>query len=413
MPKHLPLPVAFVALLIITAPMAIAVAQTAQPTSSAAASQPAAPPVLIPLQFGDAVLKAAGDLFAKAKLPDGGERLEIVIDPLIDGMSGAQTVATRDIGNRLAEFLKQKEPRFDLRPFSTASVANAPYLLIGTFTAINTDGQANGPRDAFRFCLALADLKTGKVVGKGVARAKPDGVDTSPTAAFNDAAVWMKDPAVEGYIKTCQATKLGENVDQVYVAKLQTAAIVSDAILAYERGRFADSLQLYTAALGSNGGEQLRVLNGVYLTNWKLNRRKEAAEACGRLVDYGIKSERLAVKFLFRPGSTRFMDDARISAPYPLWLQQIATRAVMNNACLEIVGHTSATGQAAVNERLSALRAEFISDRLSAHAPMLRQRMIAHGAGSRENLIGTGKDNASDALDRRVEFKVIKCGNAA
>ena len=35
--------------------------------------------------------------------------------------------------------------------------------------------------------------------------------------------------------------------------------------------------------------------------------------------------------------------------------------------------------------------------------------MIATGRGFKENLVGTGKDDASDALDRRVEFKVIGC----
>jgi outer membrane protein OmpA-like peptidoglycan-associated protein len=34
-------------------------------------------------------------------------------------------------------------------------------------------------------------------------------------------------------------------------------------------------------------------------------------------------------------------------------------------------------------------------------------RTIANGVGSRENLVGTGKDDESDALDRRVEFKVV------
>ena len=35
--------------------------------------------------------------------------------------------------------------------------------------------------------------------------------------------------------------------------------------------------------------------------------------------------------------------------------------------------------------------------------------MIASGAGSRQTMIGNGRDDASDALDRRVEFKVIGC----
>ena len=33
--------------------------------------------------------------------------------------------------------------------------------------------------------------------------------------------------------------------------------------------------------------------------------------------------------------------------------------------------------------------------------------------GYRENLIGSGADDASDALDRRVEFKVVACPGAS
>jgi len=55
------------------------------------------------------------------------------------------------------------------------------------------------------------------------------------------------------------------------------------------------------------------------------------------------------------------------------------------------------------------LRAQFVMDLLSTGVPDGRGRMIATGRGYKENLVGTGKDDASDALDRRVEFKVIGC----
>jgi outer membrane protein OmpA-like peptidoglycan-associated protein len=115
------------------------------------------------------------------------------------------------------------------------------------------------------------------------------------------------------------------------------------------------------------------------------------------------------VRLLFRPGSTQFWPDEQISAPYPMWLQQIADTAAQTGTCLEVVGHTSPTGSAALNERLSVLRAESIRAALERDNPKLAGKIIAHGMGSRENLIGTGKDDASDALDRRVEFKVLKC----
>jgi outer membrane protein OmpA-like peptidoglycan-associated protein len=54
------------------------------------------------------------------------------------------------------------------------------------------------------------------------------------------------------------------------------------------------------------------------------------------------------------------------------------------------------------------LRAEYVKGRLETDAPALQGHLIATGVGSKNNLIGTGADDLSDALDRRVEFKVIQ-----
>ena len=122
-----------------------------------------------------------------------------------------------------------------------------------------------------------------------------------------------------------------------------------------------------------------------------------------------MKSKKLAVRLLFQPGSTQFFGDQQLTSPYPMWIQQIASRVAQANTCLEIVGHTSATGPAQLNERLSVLRAQTIRSTLEQTDQRLVGKLIASGAGPRETLIGTGKDDASDALDRRVEFKVLKC----
>ena len=76
-------------------------------------------------------------------------------------------------------------------------------------------------------------------------------------------------------------------------------------------------------------------------------------------------------------------------------------------------GHTSRSGPEPVNERLSLKRAEYIGKHLETEAGDLAGRVIAHGAGSRDNLVGTGKDDMSDALDRRVAFQVISCAELA
>ncbi len=115
------------------------------------------------------------------------------------------------------------------------------------------------------------------------------------------------------------------------------------------------------------------------------------------------------MKFLFKPGSTRFWPDPQISEAYDLWLAEIAHGVERNGSCLEIIGHTSPTGPVTLNDRLSYLRAEYIKAKLEEEAPQLGNRTIANGVGSRETIVGTGADDATDVLDRRVEFKIIGC----
>ncbi|MEF8716940.1 MAG: OmpA family protein [Candidatus Accumulibacter necessarius] len=399
-------------LAVTAATIALSACQLSPPGSSGpTGTPPPSVPPPPPIAFDDAVLKAANELFSKVQLPTGSSAHQpLVIDPLVDGVTGAQSAATRSMEQKIVDLVRHQHPRFEVEAFTTANLAQQPLVLVGTFTPINNSaGQPTGERDAFRICLALADLKTGKVIAKGVARARPNGVDVAPLPFDADSPAWTRDPAIDGYIKTCQGSKAGDPINAVYADRILAAALINDATNAYNARRYRESLELYRSALRTPGGEQLRAYNGVYLASWKLKRRDEAMQAYARIVDHGLANRHLSVKFLFRPGSTQFWADAQISGPYPLWLNQIAQRSAHSKACLEIIGHTSRSGPEPLNERLSVLRAQAIKDRLEAVAAELAKRTIASGVGSRENLVGTGADDASDALDRRVEFKVIGC----
>jgi outer membrane protein OmpA-like peptidoglycan-associated protein len=374
---------------------------------------PTPPPVPVAIPLNEAILKAANDLFSKVPLPSAelgiAGKHGVVIDPLVDGVTGVQSNVTHSIEARIVELVRTTYPQFEIQPFSAASVAQSPLVLIGTFAGVNTQGQVTAPPEAFRIWLTLANLQTGKIVSKGRSHAKPEGVDVWPTAYFQESPVWTKDPVVDGYIKTCQESQVGDAIDPVYAAHLAAEGIISAAVQAYNSQRYREALDLYQSALRTPAGEQLRVYNGLYLAHWKLGHRDDAARAFGRMVVYGLAQEYLAVKFLFKPGSTALWSAAQSRNPHLMWLQQIARHTTQQNMCLEIIGHASRTGPEPINERLSLRRAEYIQARLEAEAPPLRNRTITSGKGSRENLIGTATDDARDALDRRVEFNVIRC----
>lgn len=395
------------------APVAAA-ASTPAPVASVAAAAvaaPAPPPPPPILPYEEAVLSAANNLLGKAQLPAGGTaRHAVVIDPLVDGMTGSQTATTRAMGDRLVALIREKYPQYEVQPFNTLSVSKSPLVLIGTFTGVNKERKTEGTREAYRICFALADLKSGKLVSKGLAFARPEGVDPTPTAPFRDAPAWTEDPATLGYIRTCQGTRAGDPIHPMYVDRILAASMLSEAMDAYSAGRYADALALYETVARAPAGHQMRTYTGLYLTNWRLGRREAATQAFGQVVDQGLEAKRLGVKFLFRPGSVAFFNDPRaVPTPYPMWLGELSAQAAKRQSCLEVVGHTSPTGPEPVNERLSLLRAEYVKGQIERIAPQLRQRLIANGVGSRQTLIGNGRDDASDALDRRVEFKVVGC----
>jgi len=362
--------------------------------------------------FDQAIISATDALIAQAdKLPsflaDVEAKIakrEVVVDPMLDASSGQQTVLTQRLEQGVIARLRATHPQFEILPFETANLAKATHLITGTTTRLQSDKASR----TIRIDLALTDLKSRNVIAQASARARDEGLDTSPTAYYSDSPILVKDKVVEGYIRT-SATHPVNLADGVYMDRIGTATLVSDATRAYNSGQYEQSLVFYQQAAGGTGGEQIRVLNGLYLAEWRLGRTAEAERAFGKVVAFGIANNNLGVKFLFNPGTTDFWSDAKVSGPYPMWLRQIARQAAAARACMNVVGHTSHTGSATYNDRLSEQRAAYIKQRLEAEAPELSAHSGASGMGFRENIVGTGSDDARDALDRRVEFKIVSC----
>ena len=377
------------------APQAVGpISPPALPYSNADTSGP-------PQPFDNAVQMTAGLVLTRT--PPAPARQQVVIDPLVDGVTGDQSAATQRIQRQILEIARTSYPQYEFIPFSAPALARTPLVMVGTFTPISTKPVPD--RDAFRFCLVMGDLKSGKAVAKAVTKALPDSVDITPTAFFRDSPAWTDDALVKSYVATCQATKVGDPIAPSYLSGLLTASIISDAIEAYTAERYAEALDLYRNAQRTRAGDQLRVHNGIYLANWRLKRLAEAEATFGELVDYSLKNKRLAVKLLFRSGSTGLVESE--GGQTDMWLRQIAAGAARQGTCMQVSGHTSRSGSAALNLQLSLVRAEYIKSRLEENAPALRGKLIAAGMGATQNLVGTGADDASDALDRRVEFRIV------
>lgn len=382
---------------------------TAQPAVKASATPPPAPE---PVDFDQAIERATSVLFNSAeKLPDIAPNppRPVMIDPLIDGNSAQQTVASESMGKKIASVIDSKYPKFSVAPFRRATLDQNPLVLIGTLTAINAAADPKARNDLYRICLALVDIRSGKVVAKGVGRATEQTVDATPLPYYHDSPTWVKDRSAEGYIRTCQGTKAGEAADALYVETIPTSMLIDEALRAYDRKDYAEAQRLYRTAQAMPAGEQRRVINGLYLTSWRLHQPREAEDAFAKIVTRGLQDRKLGVRFLFTPASTEYVNDRDLRAQYTLWSKVLAQRIDDTQECVAVVGHTSKTGDPALNDALSLRRAQTVARALERQNKDLKRVLSTDGAGSREPIIGSGTDDLRDALDRRVEFKVAGC----
>ena len=363
-----------------------------------------------PAPFETSIARAGQRLLAEARARVGNESRTVVIDPLIDANTGAQTVSTVKMGEQLESIVKARHANWRVQPLTRQALNDKPLLLIGTLTPVNVERSIDTVPDAFRVWLTVIDLRTGKVVAKQLDRSTVDSVNPEPLKFYSDSPTWHKDKTVLSYINSCQVnTRIGDPADPEYLAMLPAAAVVNEAIMAYSAGRVPAANQLYKEAATLADPGDLRVLNGLYLTSWQLGQRESAREAFGKLVASGLDLQRVPMKFLFQPGGTVFNTAGDLQQQYQLWVGALAQEIGKAQACVRIVGHTSRTGTARVNERLSRQRAESMQRMLAQNNRALGTRLTAAGVGSREALVGLGTDDQRDALDRRVEFRVVDC----
>jgi hypothetical protein len=398
-----------------TSAAAVNTAPAAPPVAPAPPPPPPPPPIL---PFDEAVLSAATNLLEKAQLAGDvpGGRYDVVIDPLIDGMTGQQSVATKAMGARIVKLIRESYPaKYAVQPFNTSAVQKGPLLLVGTFTGVNAERKTEGQREAFRICLALADLKTGKLVSKGLAFAKPDGVDIAPLPAFRDAPAWSDDAATSGYIRTCQGTRAGDSINPMYVNRIVTSATIAEAADAYSEGKYADALKLYETARQEPGRRPVAHHTGLYLTNLKPAPHDRCRKAFGEIIDQRAGQQALGVKFLFKPGTAApwVRPQGRRPQPYAMWLRRDrrARRASARTPASSSAATPAPPAPSRSTRSLSLLRAEVGGKSIAARRAAARQAQ-AHstkGYGSKQTLVGNGRDDLSDALDRRVELNVLNC----
>jgi outer membrane protein OmpA-like peptidoglycan-associated protein len=324
----------------------------------------------------------------------------VEIAPVVDGDNNQQTVTGMALRGQIAESVKANFNAYKVQSFTDLNSKAAELRINTRLTAVRTpDGSR--VKDRYNVQMNLVDLGNGAVLSQTVIPVLDESIDITPTAFYRDSPIVLAKPEPEKSPAAGPAPLIPDRDMQ--------AGTLDEADTLYEQGQSQQALALYRRAQAQAGPNAMRAQIGEYISLRKLGREQEATAAFSGIVKLGLESRSMGVKLLFAPGKTEYWPDPAISAPYPGWIAEIAKQSAAGAHCLHVVGHTSRTGSEAFNLQLSLQRAQTLEQQLVMNQRGLGGKVETSGVGWQENLVGTGTDDLRDAIDRRVEFKVVQC----
>lgn len=375
----------------------------------AGCATPPLPAARTPLPLDAAVKSLTADLFGQVRssqtMMSRMGKKSFVVDPFIDVHTAEVNETSREIEQLLQKEVKTNFPDFAIEPLTPTSLGHAQYVVNGTLRLDRNSGN-----NYYRLSSAVVDLKSGLVIANSEVWLSKEKLNYEPVATYKDSPMYLKDKRVEGYIATT-LSRAGDLADKEYFETLPTAAVLAEADKNFDGGDLRRALLLYQLAESRVDGKTMKTYSSLYQTYRKLSMNNEAEDAFASLVDVGLANKNLSTRFLFAVKSTDFVSDPSLRSQYALWLRQIGKRVAVSGLCLNIVGHSSRSGNERYNDQLSLQRALAVQKTMQKDFPQALQKTRALGRGFRENVIGSGSDDAQDAIDRRVEFRVVNCAS--
>ncbi len=372
------------------------------------------PPASGPLKYEAAVRQAADELFVQVDNIRRAEHLSpglrVVSDPVIDADTGEVFEISRRLEELMEDEARLKFPKLTVSEMSSLNIDKADYVITGI---IPLEQYRDSPGKLRHLSMSALDKDTGRIVAHSDVWLADGDLKFELTPMYRDSPMYLKDKRVEALIATTKAP-VGSVADKEYLNSLTTSALLSEASSAYDRGEHLVALGLFIKASQRSDGKVMKTYSGLYQSYFKLKKTGDAGQAFAALVALGMRENNLGVKFLFNVDATEFYGEQDNLDQYEIWLREIAKNIAKSKSCVQIVGHASRSGTEEHNQILSENRATTVFHKLEAEASEVGDKASASGVGTRENIIGTGANDASDAIDRRVEFKIPpECPNAA
>jgi outer membrane protein OmpA-like peptidoglycan-associated protein len=368
---------------------------------------PVAPISDLPMSFNAAIPILANNLMMQVKSKQGllesFSKKNIVIDPFIDTKSHEVIKVSQQIEKIIvAETQKVFGDQFAIERLTSKNIYQADYVIHGVIMYEPYKNQGN----YYHAIASMVEKNKGKVIAKSDVWISNQKLDYTPIID-SPIVLLNRQSITEDIVEIKLDAKVPPNYNNV----LEIEALINKAEEAYDNKNYQTALDLFTIATQQQSLEKISMIKtyvGLYRTNIVLKDLNAAEKAFEKIVALNFKKNNvLNVKFLFSVSKTSF-DDA-LATEYPLWLRQIGQYFQKKNQCIEIVGHSSRSGKLAYNCQLSLDRAVAVQQKLGNHFSNVKINSITDGKAWAENIVGSGTDDAQDAIDRRVGFKVASC----
>lgn len=331
-----------------------------------------------------------------------------VLNPFIDVDSGQVMQVSLDIEEVFFQEFRQHYPASKITRITQQNLKEADYLINGIIKyEVPTPTQV---RKLYHIVASITDLRTHTVVSTGNVWIDDKELNYTPTPSYADNPMYsIQERMLKNFVEIVESS-VGAKIGNNFYNFMEIKSLLVQAQTAYNGRQYEQARQLFQMVTQLPGGEVIEAYGGSYAANFRLGYLKEAETDFGKMIAIGVANNSIPIKLMFESNSTDFLNVAELKVQYAIWIKQIALY-LQNHAskCVQIIGHTSRAGLYDYNLLLSKQRAKAIQDKLVALFPGIVERCHTVGKGSDETIVGTVPDNAQNAVDRRVEFKIADC----
>lgn len=353
-----------------------------------------------------AARSAAIEFARQIQVHDKG-RGSIWVSPAINRQSGEITASGRELQVLLALDLKSILPASSVQSLGGKTETEWGWVIS---PQVEFEKPPDGSVNVNWFKIkATAVSSKGELLPGVVLRVNAQQFDATPSRFFRDAPIYLTGQYHESRSKLALQIDKGEGSIAERRRFVAIEALNQQGILDYEEGRPKAALVSFERAL-EHDPKNLPALYGVYQIWRDLNDQTRFEQSFKKLVAAAVEQENISFRFLFRVRTAEFRDDIDVAKQYDFWLYHLSKEISASGRCLLIQGHASKSGSAEFNERLSHDRAKQVGEHMIRRVPELRKKIRTEGRGFRDNLVGSGTDDAKDAVDRRVDFRLRNCG---